>query len=71
MKPMMLAGLPGQDTLVMAVCITAGVIAVAFFVVVFTVDAREARRKSEARRSLRRMHKHSASGQHASDADDM
>jgi hypothetical protein len=46
--------LPGSDFVVTAVCVSVGLLAVAFFVVVFTADAQDAKRRAQNRKAIRR-----------------
>ena len=44
----------GEDIALVTLCTGLGVVAVGFFITIFVADFRERRRKTEARRALRR-----------------
>ena len=50
----------GENFHLMVVCILAGVLAVAFFVTLFVADSRDAKRRAEARKAIKRTRKHTA-----------
>jgi hypothetical protein len=49
-----------MDLVLLAVCAVLGLLASGFFVAIFVADARDARRRAEAKRALRRARKHFA-----------
>ena len=48
-----------EDIALVALCVVLGMLALAFFVVVYVADFREAKRKSDSRRALRNKRRHS------------